>query len=112
ERRAAGLPPYTHMALLRAEAPLQQHVQTFLDNARSLSEQLLAQLKLEAVECLGPVAALMERRGGRYRAQLLFISAERKQLQPLLAQLCFNLEQLASARQVRWSLDVDPIDLY
>lgn len=112
ERRAAGLPPYTHMALLRAEAPVQQQAQGFLLDARSLAGQLLEQLELEAVECLGPVAALMERRAGRYRAQLLFISQQRQQLQLLLRQLCFNLEQLPSARQVRWSLDVDPVDLF
>lgn len=112
ERRATSLPPFSHMALLRAEAVQEQHVQAFLTDARSLAEQLLLCLQLKEVECLGPVAALMERRAGRYRAQLLFISVNRAQLQQLLAQLCFNLEALVSARQARWSMDVDPIDLF
>lgn len=112
ERRAVQLPPYTHMALLRAEALNPQHADDFLRDAASLLEQLATPLKAEDVECLGPAAAPMERRGGRYRAQLLFIARQRGPLHRLLHGLCFNLEQLPSARQVRWALDVDPVDLY
>lgn len=113
ERRATRLPPYSHMALLRAEALNPQHADDFLRDAAALVEQLDVQLQLkQEVECLGPVAAPMERRGGRYRAQLLFIANLRGPLHRLLHGLCFNLEQLTGARQVRWSLDVDPIDLY
>ena len=112
ERRSTQLPPFTHMALLRAEALNPQHAEDFLRDAASLVEQLQAHYKEDSVECLGPVAAPMERRDGRYRAQLLFISHQRPALHRLLHGLCFNLEQLTSARQVRWSLDVDPIDLY
>lgn len=113
ERRAAGLPPYSHMALLRAEALDSTHADNFLQDAADLSQQLLEHFALQTdVECLGPVAAPMERRGGRYRAQLLFMAAQRRPLHRLLHALCFNLEQLTSARQVRWSLDVDPIDLF
>lgn len=112
ERRVAGLPPYSYMALLRAEAVSSTHVDNFLQDALALSEQLLAHYQLQQLECLGPVAAPMERRAGRYRAQLLFIAHKRKDLQQLLHALCFNLEQLPSARQVRWSVDVDPIDLF
>lgn len=112
ERRAAGLPPYTYMALLRAEAVHAQHADDFLQDARSLSDQLLAHYQLHHLEVLGPVAAPMERRAGRYRAQLLLIANQRKELHQLLRALCFNLEQLASSRQVRWSVDVDPIDLF
>lgn len=112
ERRAAGLPPYSYMALLRAEAIQEQHADDFLQDARSLCEQLLGHYQLQQVECLGPVTAPMERRAGRYRAQLLLIAGQRKELHQLLHALCFNLEQLVSARQVRWSVDVDPVDLY
>ncbi len=112
ERRVAQLPPYTHMALLRAEALNPQHADDFLRDAVSLAQQLQQHYEDSEVELLGPVAAPMERRSGRYRAQLLFISAQRQPLHRLLHGLCFNLEQLTSARQARWSLDVDPIDLY
>lgn len=112
ERRAVRLPPYSHLALLRAEALNPQHAEEFLRDAASLVEQLSEPLRAQDVECLGPVAAPMEKRGGRYRAQLLFLASQRAPLHRLLHGLCFNLEQLPSARQVRWSLDVDPVDLY
>ena len=54
----------------------------------------------------------MERRAGRYRAQLLLQANARAPLHRLLNQWLLVLEQMPSGRQVRWSLDVDPVDLY
>ncbi len=114
ERRATGLPPFSHLALLRADALKAEHADIFLEDAYSIAEQLLEQLKIEGgVELLGPITSPMERRAGRYRAQLLLQASSRAQLHRLLTPLCSNLENLASARQSRWSLDVDPpIDLF
>jgi primosomal protein N' (replication factor Y) len=54
----------------------------------------------------------MERRAGRYRAQLLVQTAQRAELQRLLTAWIPQLDTLKSARRVRWSIDVDPIDTY
>ncbi len=112
ERRATGLPPFSHLALLRADALKAELADLFLEDAYSIAEQLLDQLKIEGVELLGPITSPMERRAGRYRAQLLLQANSRAQLHRLLTPLCNNLENLPSARQSRWSLDVDPIDLF
>ena len=112
ERRATGLPPFSHLALLRADALKAELADVFLEDAYSIAEQLLEQLKIEGVELLGPITSPMERRAGRYRAQLLLQANSRAQLHRLLTPLCNNLENLPSARQSRWSLDVDPIDLF
>ncbi|MEE4462548.1 hypothetical protein V2S84_10595, partial [Azotobacter chroococcum] len=64
------------------------------------------------IELLGPVPAPMERRAGRYRAQLLLQAASRAPLRRLLGPWLAVLERLPGARTVRWSLDVDPVDLY
>lgn len=112
ERRATGLPPFSHLALLRADALKAELADVFLEDAYSIAEQLLEQLKIEGVELLGPITSPMERRAGRYRAQLLIQANSRAQLHRLLTPLASNLENLASARQSRWSLDVDPIDLF
>src|SRR3569833_299827 len=73
ERRAAALPPYTHMALLRAVGSAALLPHRFLAAARAL-----AQLgKHGGGELLGPVPAPMERRAGRYRAQLLLQATAR-----------------------------------
>ena len=67
---------------------------------------------LEGVRVLGPVSAPMERKAGRYRAQLLFQSRDRSALHRMLAHLRSALEGTAEARRVRWSVDVDPIELF
>jgi primosomal protein N' (replication factor Y) len=112
ERRAAGLPPFSHLALLRAEAHKPGQAEGFLDNACAEAERLLAEMNLGAIELLGPVPAPMERRAGRYRAQLLLQASARAPLHRLLSAWLLVLENMPSGRQVRWSLDVDPVDLY
>ena len=112
ERRAAGLPPFSHLALLRADALKPGQAEEFLDHACSQAEQLLATLNCPGIELLGPVPAPMERRAGRYRAQLLLQASNRASLHRLLASWMQNLEQLPGTRNVRWSLDVDPTDLF
>ncbi|CAM5519390.1 Primosomal protein N' OS=Stutzerimonas stutzeri OX=316 GN=priA PE=3 SV=1 [Stutzerimonas stutzeri] len=112
ERRAAGLPPFSHLALLRAEAHRPGQAEEFLEQACSLAERLLDELQLSGIELLGPVPAPMERRAGRYRAQLLLQGNSRAPLHRLMSAWLVQLEQLPGGRAVRWSLDVDPIDLF
>ena len=112
ERRGAGLPPFCHLALLRAEAHKPGQAEGFLDEACAEAELLLNELQLGGIELLGPVPAPMERRAGRYRAQLLVQSNARAPLHRLLNTWLAALEQMPSGRAVRWSLDVDPIDLF
>jgi len=111
ERKAAGLPPFSHLALLRAEAAQPKRALDFLGNACLLAEKQQAQLG-SRVELLGPIPAPMERRAGKYRAQLLLKAATRRELHRLLAPWLIALEAEHSSRRVRWSLDVDPMDLY
>ncbi len=104
EREAAGLPPARAMALLRAEATSREAPQAFLKSA-------LAEAPHDPrVERLGPYPAPMERRAGRYRAQVMLQSDLRAPLQNLLTQWLPALGSLPEARRVRWSIDVDPAE--
>ncbi|RMG30720.1 MAG: primosomal protein N' [Gammaproteobacteria bacterium] len=109
ERRAAGLPPYAHLALLRAEAPAQEPPEAFLAAARA---RLESAPMAAPVTLLGPAPAPMARRQGRHRAHLLLLAHRRTALHALLDHALPTLEALPEARRVRWSLDVDPVDLY
>jgi len=106
ERRHYGLPPYAHLALLRAEARHEGAALAFLHAARAALPQD------KDVEALGPAPAGMARRAGYHRAQLLLRSRSRARLQRLLAGWATALEELPGAHRVRWSLDVDPADLF
>ncbi len=107
ERKAARLPPFGHVALLRAEAVAQDLPQAFLSGVRQRASELAG----NTVELLGPAPSPMERRAGRYRAQLLLLAAERPPLHGLLEHLIPELPRLPDARRVRWSVDVDPQEM-
>ncbi|MCH9672624.1 MAG: primosomal protein N', partial [Gammaproteobacteria bacterium] len=104
EREPADLPPFTQFALLRAEAAKPEVSAEFLVEARELALSMLP--SEDDVAVLGPVPAPMERRGGRFRAQLLLQAPERRPLHALLGPWLPALEGLKSARRVRWSVDV------
>jgi primosomal protein N' (replication factor Y) len=108
ERAQARLPPETSLALLRAEAPAAPAPMAFLEKAAVLAGEIPA----KGVELFGPVAAPMQRRAGRYRAQLLVQSERRSDLHRFLRAWVPHLDALRAARRVRWSLDVDPVEMY
>jgi primosomal protein N' (replication factor Y) len=53
----------------------------------------------------------MEKRAGRYRAQLLLSSHHRKFIHPLLDHYLPIFAKLKLAKKCRWSVDIDPVDL-
>jgi primosomal protein N' (replication factor Y) len=108
ERSNTAWPPYSRLALIRASAHKREDARAFLKTA----VQLIAPRNTGDIRVLGPVSAPMERRAGRYRAQLLLQSVNRQALQRLLQPLRLELENERSARRVRWSVDVDPIELF
>lgn len=108
ERKVAMLPPYAFVALVRAEAtdPVAPH--QFLE--RVVAE--LANWAGPDLMTMGPAAAPMERLGGRYRAQLLIHAERRARLNACLKDLTGFIDELPEARRTRWSIDVDPVDLF
>jgi primosomal protein N' (replication factor Y) len=64
------------------------------------------------VEVWGPVPAPMTRRAGRHRVHLLFQAPQRDVLHALLRTLPALAGELPESKRVRWSLDVDPADLF
>ena len=108
EREASSWPPFTRLALIRANAHRQSDAHTFLE----LAKHRIEAHKVDRLRVLGPVDAPMARRAGRYRAQLLLQSGNRQALHAILRELRPILETEPAARKVRWSVDVDPIELF
>jgi len=101
ERQESGLPPFMHLAVLRADASHISAAMAFLEAAR------LCLPNPEKVTVFDPVPALMARLAHRERAQLLVQATRREALQAYLRQWVPLLQALP-LRGVRWSLDVDP----
>jgi len=105
ERRVSELPPFSYLAILRAEANSSDVVSDFLRQAKNL-------LAGDKVQSFGPLPAPMARRAGRQRMQLVLQASERRDLHAQLHGWVRALGQIKGASKVRWSLDVDPVDLY
>jgi primosomal protein N' (replication factor Y) len=106
ERRAAQLPPFTHVALLAAEAHQRTDVDAFLDTAHAAAASLASEAHAE-VTVFSPVAALLSRRAGFERGQIVVQSERRPPLQRFLSAWRDALATLPG-RRTRWALDVDP----
>ena len=106
ERQQAAWPPFSRLAAIRDSAPTAEAALAFLQDARALVKPP------RTVEMRGPVPAAMAKRAGRYHAQLLLESTDRTSLHRFLDTWLPQVEQLKSARRVRWALDVDPIELF
>jgi primosomal protein N' (replication factor Y) len=106
EREDAGFPPFAHQAMLRAEAK---------DMASSL--EFLAEAKTDGLALAGPQVSLYDpvpmrlfRLMNLERAQLLVESPHRPALQVFLAAWTERLRDLKAPRDLRWHLDVDPLE--
>jgi primosomal protein N' (replication factor Y) (superfamily II helicase) len=104
ERQHANLPPYSYHALFRAQAATARLAHDFLQQISHLFSQQ------SGILCIGPIPALMEKRQGQYRMQLLLQSQQRSVIQQAISQVMPNIENLGNGSKVRWSLDIDPQD--
>lgn len=117
ERKGLQLPPYTFMALLRTECAEREMAEQLQRVAREFIQQWLNSYwqnkgaDITPVTLIGPFPAPMERRAGRFRQQMQILSSERSALHRVLNSLALHLEGLQEFRKVRWSLDVDPVDM-
>jgi len=106
ERQETNLPPYSYLTLLRAEDYHSPAVERFLTEAKNNLNLMNANL-----EIFGPMPAIVEKQAGRFRYQLLIQSNDRNLMQRTLEPWSKSLENLKSAKTVRWSFDVDPQEL-
>jgi len=104
ERNLAGLPPFGYQALLRADSTKRIEASQFLDAA-------LQRFPSGKTRIFGPLPAIMERVGGRYRMYLVLQSDERAALHRQIEAWLPLIRDLPQARKVRWSVDVDPQEL-
>jgi primosomal protein N' (replication factor Y) len=105
ERREAHWPPFSHLAVWHAEAARREAAFALLEQVCSAAEPR------GRVAVLGPAPLPMERKDGRYRAQVLFRSAERAPLHRLVERVLVAVRGTPAARRARWSVDIDPLEV-
>jgi primosomal protein N' (replication factor Y) len=108
ERRDTEWPPFSHLAVWHAEASRREPAFAFLERVRATAG---AGGGAATVTVLGPAAQAMERKDGRFRAQLIFRSPQRAPLHQLVSQALLAVRSSGEARKVRWSIDIDPLEI-
>ena len=105
EREQAQLPPYVQSALIRAEAVKREAPYAFLKN-------IIRDLKLDpnVDSVFGPIPSQLERRAGKYRAEIVFFAKTRQRLTALLTKAVNSADSAPQKSRVRWQVDVDPQD--
>lgn len=106
ERKAAGMPPFGFMALVRVDAPT---AETSLRHAENLALDLRRHAR--NVSVLGPAPAPRHRVNQRYREQILLLSPLRANLHQALNDARMHWEAHPPPRNLRVAIDVDPITL-
>jgi primosomal protein N' (replication factor Y) len=111
ERKISHLPPFGYLAIVRAEAKNTEHPEQFLRNLRSYVEANSVSTNA-APQMLGPLPAPMARRAGYFRAQLVLRADNRGDLHRALQLLTGTADQHPLSSKLRWSVDVDPVDMF
>ena len=108
ERKDSHLPPYHYQALIRAEANKLNDVTNFLS---AISAEL-SRAKSDQFIVYGPYPSPMEKKQGRYRMQVMLESPYRNILHEHITSGLIKFESHKLAKKVRWSIDIDPQELY
>lgn len=112
ERESATLPPFSHQALLSAEARELNVALDFLQHAREAALVVMDQQKSsEMITLYDPVPLRIVRVDNMCRAQLLLEATHRPAIQSLLKSWLAGMNDLPDARKVRWQLEVDPLEI-
>ncbi|MFG6412796.1 primosomal protein N' [Roseateles sp. DC23W] len=106
ERQSAGLPPFAHLALLRAEARTAEAAKAFLSAAAELMHG-------ENVLVYPPVPHAVARVADVERMQMLVEASQRGRLQTFLRSWVPALIALKRDHKavLRWAVDVDPLSI-
>ena len=107
ERKSYKIPPFSFQAKVFAESPKSLVSRDFILN-------ILNQSKIEKqissnVRIVGPLPSIMEKKSGVYRWELSIFSSNRSNLHKFLDVMQSRLYEPKLTKQVRWSIDVDPL---
>ncbi len=107
-RQAAGMPPAGQLVILRTDCSDSAYGEKFLQTVR---DQTLTALPVGA-QLIGPLPSPMQRRAGKFRCQLILLAPDRRAAQRAADILVAQAEGTPARRGLKWSIDIDPQDLY
>ncbi len=113
ERALSHLPPYSYLAMLRAESRDSPLLTDFMAGAAKLAGEQIADYRND-VQVWDPVPPTLARKAGFERQQLMVQAKSRKALQQFLGAWLPQVGSYQAAhkmRAIKWIIDVDPQDV-
>jgi len=107
-RRAAGMPPAGQLVVVRSDCGNADLGETFLQRLRDEVQPGLP----EGTALIGPLPSPMQRRAGKFRSQLILTAPNRTAAQTAASQLVAIAETLPARGGLKWSIDIDPQDVF
>ena len=107
ERKISNIPPFSFQAKIFAESPKSLVSRDFILNL--LNRSRIDEKTRKNVRLVGPLPSIMEKKSGVYRWELSIFSKSRSNLHKFLDVMQSRLYDPKLSKQVRWSIDVDPL---
>jgi primosomal protein N' (replication factor Y) len=108
QRQQSGLPPAGQMIILRTDCANADYAEEFLQQLRTRSAPNLP----GTARLIGPLPSPMQRRAGKYRAQLIVTATDRATAQRAARLLVACAEAMPVRQGLKWSIDIDPQDIF
>ena len=107
ERKSYKIPPFSFQAKVFAESPKSLVSRDFI--LHILNQSKIEKQISSNVRIVGPLPSIMEKKSGVYRWELSIFSSSRSNLHKFLDVMQSRLYEPKLTKQVRWSIDVDPL---
>lgn len=108
QRQAAGLPPAGQLVILRSDCRDARIAEDFLYTLRQASTSRLP----PGATLIGPLPSPMQRRAGKFRAQLMLSAPDRSIAQRAAGVLVSIAQSQPSRSDLKWTIDIDPQDVF
>ena len=108
DRKQSGMPPIGQLVMMRTDSRDANTGEKFLRALRAKTERTLP----PGTALIGPLPSPMPRRAGKFRNQLILTAPGRQQAQQAAALLVAIAETLRPGGDLRWSIDIDPQEVF
>jgi primosomal protein N' (replication factor Y) len=107
-RIEAGMPPSGQLIIVRSDASDAGRGDAFLQQLRAAVSSALPR----GCALIGPLPSPMQRRAGKFRSQLVLTAPGRAAGQAAARALVREAERIPARGDLKWSIDVDPADVF
>ena len=103
-RNNLGLPPYRNWGIIQARSSKYLNAEKFLENIKIMIS------KHGGVETFGPMPSVMHKRVNLYNLNLIVQAKNKAQLNYVIKDCIPHIKDIPYSNNIRWTIDIDPVD--